>query len=51
MEESMLGGVETGRMKCIVEVTTQRQIILPFIEITTQNNGNKSSFGRENREI
>ena len=40
----------TGRYS-IVEVTTKRQIIFPFSKITTQNNGNKSSFERENREI
>ena len=33
-----------------VAVTTKRQIIFPFSEITIQNNGNKP-FGRENREI
>ena len=31
----------------IVEVKTKRQIIFPFSEITTQNNGNKSSFGKD----
>ena len=35
----------------IVEVKTKRQINFPFSEITTQNNENKSFFGRENREI
>ena len=35
----------------IVAVTTKRQIIFPFSEITIQNNGNQPSFGRENREI
>ena len=35
----------------IVEVKTKSQIIFPFSESTTQNNENKSSFERENREI
>ena len=39
------------KAKGIVEVKTKRQIIFPFSDITTQNNRNKSSFERENREI
>ena len=34
----------------IVEVKTKSQVIFPFSQITTQNNGNKSFFRRENRE-
>ena len=34
----------------IVEVETKCQIMFPFSEITTQKNGNKSSFKNENRE-
>ena len=39
------------RKSDIIEVTIKQQIIFPFSEIITQNNGNKSSFERKNRNI
>ena len=44
-------GMIRSWLQNIVAVTTKRQTIFPFSEITIQNNGNKPSFGRENREI
>ena len=42
---------DNSRNDIIVAVTTKRQIIFPFSEITTQNNGNKSSFEREIEKV